>query len=48
MQEINVKNYLVKKKIQKKNMEEIDIVILSEKNKERLREYQKVYHETKK
>lgn len=42
--EINIENYLIKKKIWKENMEEIDIDICLKKiNQKKIREYQKSY-----
>ena len=44
---IHTENYLTKKKMKKENMEEIDIK-MSGKNKQKPKEYQKNYRETKK
>ena len=40
--------YLKKKKIKRESMEEIDIIICLKKKKQKLKEYQKNYRETKK
>ena len=48
MQEINTEIYLKKKKIERENMEEIDIIVCLRKKKQKLKEYQKNYCEAKK
>ena len=56
MQEINTKTYLKKKKIKRENMEEIDMTNMtkyvrhdmSEEKKQKLKEYQRDYHEANK
>ena len=47
-QEINTEIYLKKKKTKRQNMEETWYHNMSEENKQRLKEYQKNYHEVKK
>ena len=47
MQKINIEAYLKKKKFKKENMEKIDIIICLMKKKQKLKEYQKKYRESK-
>ena len=48
MQEINTEIYLKKKKIERENMEETDIIVCLRKKKQKLKEYQKNYCEANK
>ena len=47
MQEINTETYLKKKKIRRENIEKNRYHNMSEEKKQRLKEYQKNYHEVK-